>query len=494
MAKRSIGYELSKSTLIRSVQCQKSLYLYKYYSQLREKPSYTQQATFNRGHNVGYLAQQLFPNGKDLTPSSPIKWQQSALATQHYIQIREPVLYEAAFINRQVLVAVDVLVFNGKNWDVYEVKSSLKISETYLQDAAIQYHIIKNCGVDINQFFIVNLNGDYVRKGDLDIQKLFKITDVTQELIARKDKTQQIIDNAIETLLAGNVPDIRIGGHCVKPYPCDFMQHCWGDKMQTEVFQFGGMNLEEKANLLSSGVENISEEILKDIPSINKTILNAHFKNEPVYDIEQIKTILSPLSGSLYFVDIEAFQPAIPLYDNSCPYETIPFLSSILYFNKAENSEKENVLFVKYSGTEDLRKDFLKQFLDLTKEPIPIVVYGKSFEKNVLWRLGNLYPEYRSEVEDRANRIVDLSSIFLKNFYYHPMMNGSVSLKAIIDALKPNFFENIYIKEGREAAAVYEEYLHSKEKHKQTETRLIEYCSADTRALLEVWKHLEKLV
>lgn len=493
MAKKSIGYELSKSTLMRSVQCQKSLYLYKYQSQLREKHDFVQQAIFNRGHSVGSLAQQLFPNGKDLTPSSPSKWLQSALATKYYIDSKLPVMYEAAFIHQQVVVAVDILVFNGSKWDVYEVKSSIRTSDTYVQDAAIQHHIIKSTGLDIENFYLVTLNGNYVRKGALDIKQLFSIKNVTKELISKEEKVKKIIENALETLLAGNVPDVTIGGHCAKPYSCDFMQHCWGNKLETEVYKFGSINLEEKAILLNKGITQISNDILQEVPHLDKEVLKAHYTNEAFFDLEKIKTFLSTFEDELYFIDMEAFQPAVPVFDNCSPFETIPFLASIIHYKK-EETHSEEIIFLDYEPQKDLRKSFLEQFLLHTRIPIPIVVYGNTFEKSILNRLANLFPEYKEDIQERVNKIIDLSIIFQKKYFYHPKMNGSSTLKKVAETLFPSVYQYITVKDGREAATSYEAYYQAEIKNRNIVDMLKNYCSADTLALLEAYKYLKDKV
>ena len=45
-------YRLSKSTFIRGLQCEKSLYLYKYHYKLKDPTSPSLQAVFNQGTNV----------------------------------------------------------------------------------------------------------------------------------------------------------------------------------------------------------------------------------------------------------------------------------------------------------------------------------------------------------------------------------------------------------------------------------------------------------
>ena len=78
----------------------------------------------------------------------------------------------------ELLVAVDILVKKGNKWNIYEVKSSTSISDVYLLDTAIQYYILKNSGLDIKDVYIVYLNNQYIREGELDIKQLFTIESV----------------------------------------------------------------------------------------------------------------------------------------------------------------------------------------------------------------------------------------------------------------------------------------------------------------------------
>jgi len=61
---------LSKSTFIRGLQCEKSLYLYKHHYRLKDPTPSSLQAVFDQGTNIGLLAQELFPYGADASPVS----------------------------------------------------------------------------------------------------------------------------------------------------------------------------------------------------------------------------------------------------------------------------------------------------------------------------------------------------------------------------------------------------------------------------------------
>ena len=59
------NYQLSKSTFLKGLQCEKQLYLHKFHYDKKDQLSSAQKVKFEQGNLVGELAQKLFPNGKD---------------------------------------------------------------------------------------------------------------------------------------------------------------------------------------------------------------------------------------------------------------------------------------------------------------------------------------------------------------------------------------------------------------------------------------------
>ena len=169
---------LSKSTFIRGLQCEKSLYLYKHHYRLKDPTPSSLQAVFDQGTNIGLLAQELFPYGADASPENHFKMVESVGKTLKFISQGKSIIYEATFLFNNVLAALDILVKDEEGWKAYEVKSSTKVSETYIKDAAIQYYTITNSGVDLKDISIVHINNQYTKDGELDIHQLFAIESV----------------------------------------------------------------------------------------------------------------------------------------------------------------------------------------------------------------------------------------------------------------------------------------------------------------------------
>ncbi|MBK7504520.1 MAG: DUF2779 domain-containing protein [Bacteroidetes bacterium] len=487
---------LSKSTLIRGLQCQKSLYLYKTAYNQRDKIDKVQQQIFNRGHRIGELAQKLFPGGRDVSPPNPYSYDASIAATTALISLNFPVIYEASFKYQGVLVALDMLVLKEGKWYAYEVKSSFKISKTYLLDAAIQYHVITKSGLKLEDFFILHLDSNYIKKGDLDLNKLFKATSVLEEIVEKQPFILETIKQATHTLSQDTVPDISIGKHCFKPYTCDFKGYCWKGIAENQIFDIGGINLDEKIELYLQGKQKISElpELFLEREKV-KLQSQALQQEKAIVNTELLKQFYNKIQYPIYFFDLEAFQSAIPLFDGTAPFQNIPFQFS-LHFIEKEGDKPIHFEFLA-NESEDPRKEFLDKFLEFTTITGQILVFNTLMEIGTLNQLGQLFPERMKEIKDRINRMVDFEIPFKDNYYYHPYMKGSYSLKAILPTLvEGENYQNLSVKDGQEAMAIFNELLYEEDKSKIEFWRqhLLEYCKMDTWALLQVFLALKKLI
>jgi len=262
-------HKLSKSSFIRGLQCSKSLFLYKNHIELRDKLSPEKKAIFNRGTSVGILAQKIFPNGIDATPQNRRDYISAVNYTQQLINSGTNVIYEAAFQSNGVLIILDILVMKDDKWYAYEVKSSAKITSTYINDAALQYWVINNSGLKLEDISIINMNTSYVKTGKIDVKSLFKITSVKKEVIAKQEKITNQIHQLLDVANLTSMPEINIGEHCFSPYECDFKGFCWKNVPANSVFEIAGISKVEQFNLYNSGVR-----MLSDVPKNNQ--LNEH--------------------------------------------------------------------------------------------------------------------------------------------------------------------------------------------------------------------------
>lgn len=486
---------LSKSSFIRGVQCEKHLYLYKYHYNEMDQLSDMQRAIFKRGTDVGKLAQQLLPNGVDASPATQFEYDKAVRETKKLIEEKQKVIYEASFNFSDVLAVADIVVNDKAGLKVFEVKSSTSISETYIRDAALQYWVISNCGYKIKDFSITYINNQYVRNGELDLNELF-ITESVMKLILPLQKWVEENVNTFKKVLAKkSIPKIDIGEHCYDPYTCGFYEYCRKHIPENSVFDLSGVHLTKKYDFYRDGIIR-----LEDIPDNAKLSqsaklqLDVYKSKKNIIDKKAIKEFLADLNYPLYFMDFETFQPAVPMFDNSKPYQQIPFQYS-LHYKKNKKSKVDHFEFLAEAGT-DPRIKFVEYLLRDTEGKGDILTYNKSFEVLRLKEIADAFPKYKTEIEERINRVKDLMLPFQKKYYYTYKMQGSYSIKYVLPALIPELsYEKLEINEGGLASIAFESLYHETDLMRiaDTRTNLLEYCKLDTFAMVKLLEKLESL-
>lgn len=485
------NYILSKSTFMRGMQCGKSLYLYKNFFKLRDEPSEEQKALFSRGTDIGMVARGLFPGGVDASPENRFKYAESAAKTKAFIEQGAEVIYEAAFIHEGVLAAIDMLVKKNGKWCAFEVKSAAKITSTYILDASLQYHVIAGTGLPLDDISIVNINSQYVRQGKTDPHGLFNITSIKEEVLKNQEMVRTKIAYSKDILAQQQAPAIDIGEHCFYPYKCDFMGHCWKNIPKDSVFEMAGLSRQEQFELYRSGVKTVHE-----IPPGSKYAKVPEKKeSEDVYvNKKGIADFLGTLRYPLYFMDFETFMPAIPAYEQSRPFQHIPFQYSI-HFKQTPDSKPGHFEFLADAGP-DPRKRFTERLLENTSGPGTILAYNAVFEKSILKALSADFPQYAADLEERSQRVRDLMDPFRMKLYYHPMMKGSHSIKNVLPALVPELnYNDLSIGNGRFAMMAFERLQTENDMFRIEETRqaLLSYCRMDTLAMVKLLETLEAI-
>lgn len=484
---------ISKTAFLKYDQCPKAFFLYKKHLYLRDPVSKEKQFTFDRGHEIGKLAHQLFPGGTDASEKRTSM--EAFELTKQLIAQNVPTIYEATFIYNDVLVMVDILNFENGKWIAYEIKSSLKISDAYIKDACLQYYVLKNSLENFDDLFLVTLNGDYVLEGELNVKQLFKKRSVKKNAEENLSFFDHQIDQMRLALEKNVIPDIRIGRHCFSPYECDFFGACWKNtKTEKSVFRIGKSDREQLLALYFEGIDTV-DKISEDAE------LKPHLRIQaesiktgiPYTDKPQLKMFLEKIKGSCCFLDMEIWSPAIPRYQYTKPFEQIPFLFSVCY---RQNEEIFFRNFIKPIGT-DSREEFLKALQQAVKDFDHILVFDKNLEDQVLNKLAHLYPAFQKEIKEIKSKLIDLAEPVRNFHFYHPKFSGNFSLKAVSEIFSDRSgYENLEIQSGIMAMQKYQQ-LRGEENPliiAQTQDELIRYCNEDTLTCLRSFEYLKEII
>jgi len=483
---------ISKSSYIRGLQCEKSFYLNFYHKQFGIPRDEQDTTKFEIGHDVGRYAQQLFPGGVDCGYEITKDRTRSAELTRKSIKEGMNVIYEAAFEYDGLLCFADILVKKGNEWIIYEVKSSTSVKDYHINDAAFQYYVISN-NIQVKDAFIVCLNNQYVRNGNIDIKQLFIMESVLERSLNLQDKIKTNVLEYKKLTIAKAIPDIKLGKHCDDPFACDFKGYCWKDVPEYSVFNIQNMRGKDY-ELYNLGIVEL-KDIPKDFKLNDKQLIevNSYLNNTEHIDKDAIKDFLTNISYPLYFLDFETFQLTIPEFDNSKSYQQIPFQFS-LYYKESKYSEAVPYAFLA-DPAGDPRKAFIESLIAQTLKSGSIVVYNAGFEKSRINELARDFTEYAEHLNNINDRIIDLMEPFRLKAIYKPAMRGSYSMKFVLPAINPEYsYKNLNVKEGGQASIEFLRLrsITDKQEIEQVRKNLIDYCNLDTYGMIVILEELEK--
>ena len=291
---------------------------------LRDKLSIEQRAKFQRGTDVGVLAHEVFPYGIDMSPNSPSQFPKKVQETWDNLSNPEvKAMYEAVFQFNDTLIMLDILVRDGDKWLAVEVKSSMRLSDTYYNDAALQYYVLHGCGLPLSDFRLMYLNGDYMKDGPIDVQQLFKMESVMDYVVERETFVAENVERLKKVVALPHSPLVNIGTQCNNPYPCDFQGHCWKLIPKNSFLFTTAMDDEALFQSYFNGV-NTNAKMLAQLEPDSEEAHQIEALETNSYYID-FKTLYSlapqPKPKSVAYLNLLLHRPAVPELDGTKPYE-----------------------------------------------------------------------------------------------------------------------------------------------------------------------------
>ncbi len=462
---------LTKSNYLLGIQCPKLLWVSKNNKERIPEHDKITLATFKKGDLIGDFAKKLFPEGIDLSKEEV---NEQIAKTKELLEKRVPI-FEATLLIDDLYSRADVLVPIGKDsskddsskddpagpsgepkWDIIEVKSATKVKDVNIHDVSFQKYVYEKAGLKIRKCFILHVNNQYVKNGEIEPKEFFVQTDITEKVEEFSLDIEKRIENMLKIINSKEEPKCSIGVHCSDPYGCALTGECWKHIPERNVFEFYRMRKKQCFELYDSKIISLNE--VPDSVKLNdkQEIQRRLAKNNNIHkDEKQIKHFLDNLQYPIYYLDFETINPAIPKFDGMKPYQRIPFQFS-LHIQEKPDGELKHISFLA-EGTDDPRKDFLQSLKDNLGDKGDILVYNQAFEKGVMNEGQTAFPEFKEWYEENIMpRIKDLWDVFKGFWYYSPKQKGSASIKAILPLFSDLSYKNMEIGKGDIASLEYE--------------------------------------
>jgi len=485
---------LSKSSFIKGLQCHKQLWFYKNHPELKDPVDDNLQAVFDTGHEVGELATQLFPNGQML-PCDDLSLGQQTDTTRKWIEQGVETIYEAAFSEKGVFARVDILHKGPDGWELYEVKSSTKAKEVYIQDVAVQTWILKQAGLKVSKSVLITLDSTYHRQGDIDVQGLFSYHDLTEQANALQGFVQTEIDGMKAMLTKGEKPEVPISKHCEKPYQCLFYSQCHGEATEDSAFRIVDTGKPDSYALYHAGQTSFADVDLNQLKWRQRQQVESYLNQTNHVKGDELRQFLLDLWYPICYLDFETtYMVAIPMFDGTRPYQQIPFQFS-MHIQHEMDGPVEHIEFLAEPGV-DPRPALLEKLLSSIPKDACILAYNKGFEERCLKEMAQAFPEYSDRIQPLFSNMRDLMVPFRNKDVYYWQMNGSYSLKNVLPALLPGMgYADLVIANGEAAANAYisMESIVDPSEREAIREHLLKYCELDTLAMVKLLEKLREL-
>lgn len=419
------------------------------------------------------------------------------------IMSNDKIIYNATFKYDDICIKCDILEHDNDKWDIYLIKSSVNVEKKYYDELAIQCYVLQKLGYKVGNINIAYINNEYIKENELEINKLFNIENVTDQVIESIRDINENISSIKNTIKENIEPDVELGEYCLKENggkkasDCECRKYCFRNIPQNSIFDISGkyLKLPKKFKLYKEGIIEFKDLIKGKCLSHNAKIqVECELNDTKIINREEISKFIDKLEYPLYFLDFETFNTAIPPYKDIKPYQQIPFQYSI-HYKETDESDLKHFEYLAKECVSSTR-EFAERLIEDLGQEGSIVVYNKSFECSRIKELSNMYEDLNEDLLKLNDRVVDLMDIFSKRFYYKKEMKGSYSIKYVLPALFPDDeeldYERLNIKNGSMAMNAFPTlYLKDISEIKQIREDLLKYCCLDTLAMVRILEKLE---
>lgn len=483
---------LTKSRLLHGLQCSKLLWTGWNAEHLLPAPDQQTLAILEEGKKVGALAQQMFPDGVEISGSG---FEEAVTESAQAIQERRPV-FEATFVYNNCAIRADVLTSNQDgSWNLIEVKSTTAVEDVHLQDVAFQLHVLKGAGLRINRCIVAHINSTFVKRGPVDPHLFFTLADVTEQVAALRYGIEAEVDKMLRVVRLPEAPAVEIGRWCDHPHSCPLHDTCWRhlpEQNVTELYR----GSDKSFRLVARGVTRIADIPVDVELTARQAIQHRVAKTGRAHvDKAAIQAFLSQVKYPVSSLDFESWNSAIPTLDSTKPYAQVCFQHS-LHVLRSPGAAPEHYVHLAES-VDDPRPAFMRSLQRVLPSEGSVIGFNTSFELARLRECSEVLPEFRPWVDDIQRRALDLLPIFRSFAFYDARQHGSCSLKAILRPLTGETYDDLDIRNGTMASAEFLRVMTGvvDEAERQRVRRALEkYCSRDTESLLWIISALQKLV
>lgn len=462
------------------------------------------QAMFNAGHDFESYVEKLFPDAKRLGFNTYEEYNSLPAVTEAALTEVNTIL-QGRFESENLTCIVDIIEKNSNGkYNLIEIKSGTKAKPEYNYDLAFQAVVLEECGITINNFYIIHVNSDYVRSGDIDPVGITLKTEVTEEVKELIEFTKGQITKALTILSSSEMPDLspryanphKIPGSWFKDW-LEVYKYLNPDLDPYSIYFLSSPNADQIGDLEEMDISligDIPEEMALRPRQLSQIVSTRD--NKRTIDKTKIKEFLNTFEFPLYFFDYETLSSLIPTFDGFKPYADYPFQYS-LHILESPDTELKHTEYLHTENSNPM-PNLLKRLKEDIGNKGTVLTWNMKYEKGCNKTLAEFYPEYKEFLDKLNERIEDLKTPFSEMWFVDKDFYGSASIKSVLPVLVPDLsHKNLDVSEGLKARRLWMETIldgKNKEQRQDVVKNLIDYCTLDTYAMVRILEELKKII
>lgn len=467
--------EFTKTNFIHYLSCPKSLWVYKRDSDQYPDGDFTafMQKLAREGYEVERYVKALFVGNDTIDFQKTFRSSDGLFARTDGFEVTE----------------------QGQAY-LYEVKSSTSVKRSgghsHVKDACFQTIAAERSGQNIDKVFLIHLNGEYIRDGEVDSEDLLVIKDVTEEVREIYSETSEEIDQALALLSQAEID--RNGCSCVchaKAHHCDTFDLFNPSIPVPSIYNLPRLSEKKRRELIADDmIDLLDVPVDYELSDIQSGVLIAAHAGKAQIDKPAIAGMLAGYQFPLYFFDYETFASAVPMIDGASPHKHFPVQYSLHILEEDGSLTHREFLQreaqLPFNLVEQLEADF--------GEVGSVVSWHASFEKTQNKEMAKWFPEKADFLGDLNDRMVDLEDMF-KRAYVDARFGGSTSIKKVLPIICPHLgYDDLDVQDGASAMDAWQKMILSSGDEAETQAKaLLSYCEMDTFAMVEIYRFLRDL-
>lgn len=402
------------------------------------------------------------------------------------------------FVDEDLRINIPFMHKVGDKYDLYFIYYGTLIKDLDLITYRITLRLLQKQNIEVNNIYLIYLNGEYVNNGELDAKQLFITTDTFKDRLIKDVVSEGTCEyeNIIEQIKSIDLDNAepKKCKYCKQNGLCEYYAKCFPNEKEIEDDSILTLvSSKNKNKMYEEGVEYLRDADVEQIEGnrVQYAQIMASKNGGLFIDKPAIKHWLNSFDNkNISYIDFEWDRYLIPPYVNMKPLDVLCFEFALYYVD--ENGQMQHRTFV---GTGDCRREFVEGLINYLPESGPILAYNADgAEKLRLEELGNMFPEYADQLTKIKDRFIDLATPFIEGLIYDVRMKGNYTLKRLVDIVSDYSYKDLEIYDGLQAVYNWRDADKGSSKQEEIVNNLKEYCSLDAYGLYLVYSWLLKII